>query len=206
MNKKILLTSFQTWMPHQVSNASDDLLAEIAELNISPNLTFLRRLPVNVSESASLVIAKIEKLRPDAVICCGMAAGRQILTVESCATCCEKLNELGFGYLDSKFNLKNWQSFLNSLPAEMSSSSELLLNTSVDLVKLVTGLAVTEISHDAGKFVCEGLYYEVLKSLDQRNIPCIFVHVPVLTPDNLPNILADFQLIIQRVANIYSIE
>jgi pyroglutamyl-peptidase len=73
----------------------------------------------------------------------------------------------------------------------------------VDLEKLVAGLAATEISHDAGKFVCEGLYYQVLKYLRERklNISCIFVHVPVLTPDNLPGIVADFQLIIEKMAS-----
>jgi pyroglutamyl-peptidase len=65
MNGKILLTSFQTWLPHQTSNSSDDLLEEIAKLDISPSLTFLRQLPVDVSEASQLVIAKIEELQPD---------------------------------------------------------------------------------------------------------------------------------------------
>jgi pyroglutamyl-peptidase len=75
----------------------------------------------------------------------------------------------------------------------------------VDLEELVAGLAATEISYDAGKFVCEGLYYEVLKYLGngKRNVCCIFVHVPILTPENLPSIVADFQVIIDRMASIY---
>jgi len=78
-----------------------------------------------------------------------------------------------------------------------------LLKTSVSLDKLVAELASTEISHDAGKFVCEGLYYEVLSYLRSRNLHtcCIFVHVPVLTPENLPAIVADFRLIIENVAS-----
>ncbi len=168
MNVKILLTSFQTWLPHQSSNASDDLLKAISTLNILPALTFLRQLPVDVSEAASQVISKIEELQPEAIICCGMAESSQVLTVESCA-CGEAID----------------------------------YKTSVDLEKLVVGLSVTEISHDAGKFVCEGLYYEVLKYLgSKRNVYCIFVHVPILTPENLPKILADFQVIIQRIARI----
>jgi pyroglutamyl-peptidase len=72
-----------------------------------------------------------------------------------------------------------------------------------DLEKLVAGLAGTEISHDAGKFVCEGLYYQVLKYLREHklNISCIFVHVPVLTQDNSLSIVADFQLIIEKMAS-----
>jgi pyroglutamyl-peptidase len=169
MNGKILLTSFQTWLAHQRSNASDDLLEEIAQLNsLSPSLTFLRQLPVDVPQSSRRVIDKIEELQPDVIICCGMAECRTKLTVESCATC-----------------------------------NNDLLKTSVSLEKLVAELASTEISHDAGKFVCEGLYYEVLSYLRSRNLHtcCIFVHVPVLTPENLPAIVADFRLIIENVAS-----
>lgn len=166
MHNKILLTSFQTWMPHQTSNASDDLLELVAKQEFSTSLIFLRQLPVDVSEAASRVISKIEELEPKAVICCGMAECRQVLTVESCAC------------------------------------GDALYKTSVDLERLVVGLAVTEISHDAGKFVCEGLYYEVLKYLSRLNISCIFVHVPILTAENLQNILADFQVIIERIARI----
>ncbi|NEQ23049.1 MAG: peptidase C15 [Microcoleus sp. SIO2G3] len=169
MNGKILLTSFQTWLPHQRSNASDDLLEEIAQLNsLSPSLTFLRQLPVDVPKASRRVIDKIEELQPDVIICCGMAECRTTLTVESCATC-----------------------------------NDDLLKTSVSLEKLVAELVGTEISHDAGKFVCEGLYYEVLSYLRSHNLNtcCIFVHVPVLTPENLPVIVADFRLIIEKVAD-----
>ena len=170
MNGKILLTSFQTWLAHQRSNASDDLLEKIAQLNsLSPSLTFLRQLPVDVPQSSRRVIDKIEELQPDVIICCGMAECRTKLTVESCATC-----------------------------------NNDLLKTSVSLDKLVAELASTEISHDAGKFVCEGLYYEVLSYVRSRNLHtcCIFVHVPVLTPENSPAIVADFQFIIEKVASL----
>ena len=209
MNGKILLTSFQTWLPQQTSNSSDDLLEEIAQLDISPSLSFLRQLPVDVSDAASCVISKIEELQPDAIICCGMAAGRNILTVESCATCIDALDYiclcsycLSIGRI---FDLKKLQYFLSILPTKISFPADILLNTSVDLEELVAGLAATEISYDAGKFVCEGLYYEVLKYLGngKRNVCCIFVHVPILTPENLPSIVADFQIIIDRMASIY---
>lgn len=184
MNKKILLTSFQTWMPHQASNSSDDLLEKVSKLGIiSPHLIFLRQLPVDVYAAASLVIAKIEELQPNSIICCGMAEAYSKLTVESCATCKSEL--MLFPVPSSNSNLPN----------------KTLLKTSVDLEKLISGLSYTEISHDAGKFVCEGLYYQVLNYLQkhQLNIPCIFVHVPILTPDNSSRILPDFRLIIEAV-------
>lgn len=168
MATKILLTSFNTWRPHHKSNSSDDLLIEIAKYNYPPySLTFLRRLPVNVSLASDRVLSQIDELQPNGIICCGMAEKRQQLTVESNAT--------------------------------FAGAS---IQTLVNLEQLVAGLSITKISHNAGKFVCEGLYYNVLKHLRDRsspNIPCIFVHVPLLTHNNSPKIIADFALIIQRL-------
>jgi pyroglutamyl-peptidase len=100
--------------------------------------------------------------------------------------------------------LKTLQNFLPILLAKSNQPDSILLKTSVDLEKLVASLSVTEISHEAGKFVCEGLYYEILKYLRQANsnTSCIFVHVPVLTQENLSDIVADFRLIMQHMANV----
>src|SRR6476661_6354881 len=139
MTAKILLTSFDTWLPHQKSNSSDDLLAKISKIN---------------------------QLQPDTIICCGMAESRQKLTVESCACCDSDIRK-----------------------------------TAVNLEPLVADLAATEISHEAGKFVCEALYYAVLKHICDSQIAakCIFVHVPILTPDNADKIVADFLLVMRRL-------
>ena len=84
----------------------------------------------------------------------------------------------------------------------VASFEESVLHTTVNLEKLVTGATAIEISHDCGKFVCNGLYYAVLNYLCQNQlaIPCVFVHVPVLNSENLPIVLADFLLIINNLA------
>ena len=84
----------------------------------------------------------------------------------------------------------------------VASYEEIVLQTEVDLEKLVAGAAAIQISHDCGKFVCEGLYYSVLDYLSQNQLTarCIFVHVPVLNQENLMRILADFVLIINKLA------
>lgn len=168
MTTKILLTSFDTWLPHQESNSSDDLLAKLSQIQSLPDsIIFLRKLPVDFQSAPNLAIAQINQIQPDTVICCGMAESRQKLTVESCA-CCERD----------------------------------LLKTTVDLEQLIADLPTTEISHEAGKFVCEALYYAVLKHLADSllSTKCIFVHVPVLTADNADKIVADFLLILNRLS------
>ncbi|CEJ43142.1 C15 family peptidase [Umezakia ovalisporum] len=168
MAKRILLTSFDTWLRDQQSNSANDLLLEVSKLGALPHdLKFLRSLPVNVDLASCQVIQKIVELQPDYIICCGMAASRTKLSLEAIA-----------------------------------SRGESILHTSINLEKLVAGATAIEISHDSGKFVCEGLYYSVLDYLYHNQLPsqCIFAHIPVLNPENLPLILADFLLIIDNLA------
>ncbi|MEA5529937.1 peptidase C15 [Dolichospermum sp. UHCC 0684] len=190
MQKKILLTSFDIWLSQQESNSSDDLLLGLAKMaSLSHDLNFLHRLPVDVQLASSLVIAKINELQPDYIICCGMAASRSQLSVEVLASSTSTLPVESTNSADI-------------LPQESRNSPENILQTRVDLEKLLVGTAAVEISYNCGKFVCEGLYYSVLDYLHQSqlSIKCIFVHVPIFNPENLPKIIADFILIINNLA------
>lgn len=165
----ILLTSFQTWLPHQKSNSSDDLLAEVAKLeSFSHSLTFLRHLPVDIAQASERAIAKINELQPDIIICCGMAESRRQLSVESNA-----------------------------------SQGDTVLHNSVDFARLLDSSIGTTISHNAGKFVCEGLYYSVLNHLQKNDLKKhgLFIHVPVLTRNNIAEVLTDVELIMHRLTS-----
>lgn len=167
--KKILLTSFTTWLPHQKSNSSNDLFNEIAKLNYTfLSFNFIRLLPVNIELASKSVITNLNEIAPDLIICCGMAECRPQLSIESNAT-----------------------------------QGNIVLKTNVDLEKLVDGIERINISHDAGKFVCEGLYYSVLNYIFEQklNTNCIFVHVPILNENNLAAIVEDFGLILQRISH-----
>lgn len=162
----MLLTSFDTWLPHQISNSSDDLLNQVAyHYTTLPSLSFLRKLPVDIRLASHLVVNKINNLQPQSVICCGMAESRSQLSVESTARC-----------------------------------GDTVLKTLVNLPHLLADCSATEISHNAGKFVCEGLYYSVLNYINNNNlkINCIFIHVPILTEANSGVTLADFCAIIDK--------
>lgn len=165
MNKKVLLTSFTTWLPHQTSNSSDDLLQVISQLHTEHS--YLRQLPVDIDLASKSAIAKIQELQPDTIICCGMAERRSQLTIEAQAI-----------------------------------EQDEVLHTLVNLHQLLAGVDGIEISYDAGKFVCEGLYYSVLKYLkdSQKLSRCIFVHVPILNADNLPEITTKFLSIVHKLA------
>lgn len=166
MQRSVLLTSFTTWKPHHVSNSSDDLLERIGKSHIGP-LHYLRRLPVDFRLAPKKVLARFDALRPDILICCGMAEGRERLSIESRAV----------------------------LEGET-------LETRVDLQSLTRGLPMTEISHDAGGFVCNSLYFEALRHLhgQPRQHHCIFAHVPVLTGENAGQVESDFLVVVARLS------
>lgn len=167
MTRHLFLTSFNTWQPHQPSNASDDLVQSLLQLNpFCFPLFALRKLPVSSAVAIPYVLSYIAKTRPSEIVCCGMAESRQKLTVELRGT-----------------------------------RGDRECQTIVDLDRLISQLQNTEISHDAGNFVCNDLYYSVLNYLGDRqlSIPCLFVHVPVLTPDNTAAILTDFINLIRHL-------
>lgn len=71
---------------------------------------------------------------------------------------------------------------------------EQILQTSVNVNNLLVGTTQSEISYDAGDYVCNHLYYQVLAAIDRYEIDttAIFVHVPVLTDRNRAEIMNDF--------------
>lgn len=74
--------------------------------------------------------------------------------------------------------------------------------TPFQVPKLVKDLPFTRISHDAGNFVCNHLYYSLLKQFQPStfSLPCLFVHVPRLHEHNLQPVLSDFVTLLQRIA------
>ncbi len=73
--------------------------------------------------------------------------------------------------------------------------------TPLNLPPLIQDLKLTEISEDAGQFVCEALYYAVLNHLNHhpQKIGALFVHVPLLTPTNFQPIFEDFLDLLHRL-------
>lgn len=67
------------------------------------------------------------------------------------------------------------------------------LETSISLSNLIGNTVHTRISEDAGDFVCNRLYYRVLKHLQQQSAAALFVHVPLITPAN--QIVVDFDFL-----------
>ena len=91
----------------------------------------------------------------------------------------------------------------NQLSLELQGTcNQQVLKTSINLKNLMVGAQITTISHSAGDFVCNHLYFKVLDFLNRAHWPCecVFIHVPPLTEANGQPIQADFQLMLDRLS------
>lgn len=80
------------------------------------------------------------------------------------------------------------------------------LHTSVDLQNLLQQTRLSEVSYDAGNYVCNALYYRVLESIQKYNLPtvAVFAHIPLLKGDRTRLVLDDFSTIAARLATLES--
>lgn len=169
---KILFTSFDIWEPHQLSNSSDDLLNAIIQRNEFSHLS-------NIECYFAGKILVDFQVAPEYVI--------------------SKLNELqpdlviccGMAESRRSLSIESTGRFL-----------EEALVTELDLEYLIETTIETYISHDAGNFVCNHLYYSLLNYQREQNLSyrCLFVHVPVLTEENFETIIHDFLVIVKRLS------
>ena len=75
------------------------------------------------------------------------------------------------------------------------------LRPRLDLEALSRHLPLTAISQDAGDYVCNHLYYDLLETLPQRLPSCqgLFIHVPKLHRHLQPWLLLDFLTVLARL-------
>ncbi|MEL7510757.1 MAG: peptidase C15 [Cyanobacteria bacterium J06554_3] len=167
----LLITSFQPWRAHQLSNTSDDLIAALQQRNQLPTNSFwVRNVPVNFETASIPVLNAIQQWRPHTVVCCGMAEKRAQLSLE-------------------KFARQGGRT----------------LETGLSLQSLLLGTQLSEVSFDAGAYVCNHLYYQILNALQTKKLKtqALFIHVPMLTPENRRWIAEDFAAICFRLQEMY---
>jgi pyroglutamyl-peptidase len=74
------------------------------------------------------------------------------------------------------------------------------LHTPMQLPELMQDLTYSEISNDAGQFVCNSFYFSMMDYFKSNGLSCecLFIHVPILTSANRSQILMDFCKILNR--------
>ena len=127
------------------------------------------RLPVVYQQAAAEMLVEINLLRPELVICCGVAAGRRGVTPELVA--------LNYRWSTIADNAGQLYSGTPILP-----HGEAALMTSLpvhDMVAAIRGKEVPAwVSLSAGAYVCNDLYYHLLTQQEELGYRGLFVHVP----------------------------
>jgi len=168
----VLITSFRPWRSHQLSNSSDDLLIELQRQGQLPfDSVWIRNLPVSFELAPIRVISELYRHRPRAIVCCGMAEKRACLSIE-----------------------KQARKIVDGIDSH-------ILTTATDVNHLIADTCLSEVSDDAGKYVCNHLYYSVLENISTQSwsSTAIFAHIPRLSTENKAYILRDFSTILARL-------
>ena len=168
---KILLTAFEPFGGDDI-NASAEALRLIkapegAEL-------FKIQVPTVFGLAGDVVIDAVRKLRPDAVVCLGQAAGRDAITPERIA-----INVRDARIPDNAGQKPEGEPVVPDGPAAYFSTLPLKA-----MVKAAADAGIrASASNSAGAFVCNDLMYSVLHALgtEFKGARGGFIHVPALS-------------------------
>ena len=163
---KILLTGFDPFGGENINPSYE----AVKRINNFDNIEIIKsEIPTSfvLGPQKVLNICKLED--PDIIICMGQAGGRKYISLE----------RLAFNYMNARIpdNDKNMPQNTN-----IYVGGELAYETSFDLNKIMLKLPKDkfEISYNAGTFVCNTVYYSILKYAKENNKSALFVHVPYI--------------------------
>ncbi len=127
------------------------------------------RLPVAFARAGNLLLAEVERLHPDRVLCCGVAQGRQAVTPELVA-----VNWRMASIADNDGQCFAGEMIDPALPAAYM--------TAWPVMRMVAAMEAdslpARLSLSAGSYVCNDLYFHLLRHEQAHGYRGVFVHVP----------------------------
>ncbi len=169
---KILITGFEPFGGSHC-NPSEKVACALEGYS-SPGLTVTTTvLPVDHQRGPQALLAVIQQVSPDAVICLGEAARRSQVSVERIA-----INLLDFRLPDNAGNQICDQPILPDGPAAYFAT----LPARAIQQRLLTAGIPAELSLSAGTYLCNQVMYCLLHRLQETGlkIPAGFIHLPPL--------------------------
>lgn len=172
--KKVIVTGFEPFADHEV-NPTLCILELLGKQDFCTELTTVR-LPVVFDQSFRVLEKQIETLKPDIVICLGLAANRQTIDLERVAL---NLNDAripdnaGNQPVDETIELDGQTAYFTTLPVKLITQA---INNK--------GIAAS-VSYECGTFVCNHVFYRLMHYLDKQGLSMQagFIHVPNLLSD-----------------------
>ena len=168
---KILVTAFDPFGGEQVNPAQqavEKLADTIGQAQIHKLI-----IPTVFGKAAENVIAAMDSLRPDAVVCVGQAGGRKSVTPERVAINVMDANitdNIGQKPVDEVIVADGPAAYFSTLPIKA-------------MVQAIRDAGLPgDVSNSAGTFVCNSLLYSVLhhSSANMPQTRAVFIHVPYI--------------------------
>lgn len=174
---KILITAFEPFGGDAI-NPTERLLMDIGKEPIERAEIHTRLLPVVFDECADKLLETVAEIRPDAVICCGLASGRTSITPEQIAINLKEVpkessvaDNQGNRPYNERVNPEGPDGLFSLLP----------VRAMTDNMK-EQGIPAS-ISYSAGTFICNNTMYALLDHIRTNRLSMIggFVHFPAST-------------------------
>ena len=171
--KKILITCFEPFAGEKTNSSMT-----VTALSRPPKGWELDRLvlPVVFSDAWMKVVEEAGHLRPEVILLTGQAGSRSYVSVEAMAR-----NVRNASIPDNAGNMP--------VNEKIAVNAQEALATDVDAEAVVDEIrkkgVPARLSTDAGSFVCNDVYYNVLRYLRSTGAGIIFVHLPYVYDEEL---------------------
>ncbi len=165
--KKLLISGFEPFGGENINPSWESVLRlpdEIGEYSLTKI-----QLPVVFCKSAEIVIEKAEEISADAIICVGLAGGRDAITPELVAINLRygKIpDNNGYHPKDEPIDASGQAAYFSTLPVRKMAEA---IN--------YEGIP-SRVSYSAGTYVCNDLLYKLLAHFEGSSTRVAFVHVP----------------------------
>ncbi|MBO7151759.1 MAG: pyroglutamyl-peptidase I [Clostridia bacterium] len=171
--KKLIITGFEPF-GGELSNPSWDAISLLPD-KIGNYQLIKVCLPVVFGRASDLLIKLTEKIRPDVVLSVGQAGGRDSITPEFVA-----------------FNVRHSANADNEgfcpVHESISESGDSAYFTTLPVKRIVHALRKSdiksEVSYSAGTFVCNEVFYSMMRRFNGTGVRVGFIHIPYSTSQN----------------------
>ena len=165
--KKLLITGFEPFGGESI-NPSWEAVSRLPEEIGDYALTKLC-LPVVFGGAAELAISVAGEIDADAILCIGLAGGREAITPELVAINLRHAtipDNLGNKPQDEPVIVGGREAYFSTLPARK-------------MAEAIAGAGIpAKVSYSAGAYVCNDLLYSLLAHFDGTKTRVAFIHVP----------------------------
>lgn len=176
MTLRALVTGFEPFGGDSVNPSADLALGLNGTITASFQIVG-RVLPVDYRASVEVLRDWLREIRPAVVICTGLAASAQRIRIERTAH-----NEDDSPFPDNAGEVRDSRRILNG-PETLAAT----LPVNEIVRECVSRHIPAEISDDAGRYVCNHVFYSLLHELTQQTpkITAGFIHVPSSLPSQM---------------------